>query len=662
MNSSGAEALLLAGDLAGAKAAAVALVESEPASALHLLGLIEAKEGRTDKAIALLREAIAADPSARAPYRNAASLYLACRNWQNARELLEQGTAAYPDDAGLQAMLGEALLGCGVAEESLNAYHRAYELDGSVDSALGMAKALRALRRYEAAATIAEAIVSESPTAEAHALLAGLYRVTGRSHLVLAQREAAYRLAPGNRGAQTKLAAAYWDSGDLDRCLALTGPLVDAGLATRALHSFHLSGLAHHGNQQVDSLRNAHQDWAALHTRGIEPFTAWDNAFDEQRRPLRIGYLGRDFYFNPSAHFLLPWFRHHDARQFAVYGYDLLGKQDTAAAEFRSLAAHWRACRDKADREILEQVRADRIDILIDTTGHFAGNRLHLFHHRAAPVQVALLSYPATTGLSTFDAIVSDEWACPAGRLERQHTEPVVRLKTGFLTYAPPADAPEVSAHLSDEPVCFGLFQRPVKLSRSNWDAMAAVLRATPGSRLLIHNVFEQLESPESYMHQLYVREFGVRGVEKDRLLFAGPAPYREHLAILGRADIALDSFPYNGMTTTCECLWMGVPVVTLTGECHVARVGRSILHRAGFPEWECSTAEEYIRTAVQLASSRDALRQLRLSMRAVVGESALVDGETSTKEMEMALSTLWRRRCRHHNKKNEEAAHNATC
>ena len=198
--------------------------------------------------------------------------------------------------------------------------------------------------------------------------------------------------------------------------------------------------------------------------------------------------------------------------------------------------------------------------------------------------------------------------------------------------------------------ITFGLFQRPVKLGSEVWDAIKDVLRRTPGSRLLIHNAFRNLAFEDSLMRKLYLRELEARGIDGGRVRFEGPVALAAHLRILGECDIALDTFPYNGQTTTCECLWMGVPVVTLTGVYHVARVGRSILHRAGFPEWEAHSNREYIEKACALALDVDGLAAIRQTMRSTVAGSVLVDGGTVTGELEAVYRGLWVRWCQQEN------------
>jgi predicted O-linked N-acetylglucosamine transferase (SPINDLY family) len=640
---------LMAGDLAGARSLAEALISSNPEDfgALHVLGLVEARADRFEIAVSLLERVVDLNPADAAPWRNLGLIHIASGNWVDARRVLRRGMQHHGNDARLQNLLGRATLEAGSFEESLSAYHRAYELDSDRESAIGVAKALRALRRYHDAAAVVEAVVENEPDyAAGHAFLADLYALDGRLDAVLQHRAEAFRLSPDSDEARARLAATTWDNGDLCRSLKLAQPLVEAGRVSPALHSFYLSGLLHHHEQNINDVRQAHERWGSLHTCNIRANTTWPVEFAPERR-LRVAYMGGDFYDNPSLHFLVPFFRHHNRRDFEVFGYDLRCRDDRGTTQFREHSDHWRACRQLSDRQILELIGEDQIDILVDTTGHYAGNRLHLLAFHPAPVQVAMLNYPATTGLSCFDGIVTDPWVCPEG-MEHQYTESALRLPSGYLPYAVPENLPEVTPlpALRNGYVTFGLFQRPVKISPSCWQAIATVMDRTPGSRLLVHNAFPQLTSPDSFMRDLYTRELESRGIDRSRVGFAGPAGWHEHMRFVAEADVALDTFPYSGQTTTCECLWTGVPVITLVGECHVARVGQSILCRAGIPEWCTESTPRYIETASALAADLGSLASIRGSLRERIAASVLVDGRQVTRELEDSLRALWRKRC----------------
>ena len=642
---------LLRGDLVQARSAAESLAANTPdkADGAHLLGLLEVRENRLDRAVQHFEKAVALSPNRAAWWRNLGLVLVLRHNYRRAVVVLSRAVELGADDVSTYKALGAAAFKCGHYEQSLNAYRDAHNHNGEdLEAAVGIAKALIGLRRYGSASEILEAVLQEEPDrAEAHALLADAYARDGMPHRALGCREQVFRLQPDSPEAKTKLAAAYWNNGCLRRSLDLIQPLVETGRISQSMHSFYLSGLLHDDGRSATTIRDAHRHWAVTHLSRISAVTNWSNDRDPERR-IRVGYMGGDFYENPSFYFLIDFFRNHDHTQFEVIGYDLRGRNDARTAEFRRLCNSWRNCSALKDDEIIDFIRADAIDVLVDTTAHYAGNRLHLFASRPAPVQISIPNYPATTGLDCFDGIVTDAWVCPEGT-EHQYTESPLRLQSGYLPYSPPELAPDITSlpALQNGFITFALLQRPVKISRTVWDAIAAVMHRTPASRVLIHNAFEQLKHPDSLMQRIYRDELGARGVDSKRLIFAGPCGMEQHLKIVAEADLALDTFPYNGQTTTCECLWMGLPVVTVTGGYHVARVGRSLLQRAGFPEWETTSPESYIEVASNLAGNIDALASLRQSMRPRVSKSLLLNGRQVTGDLENTYRSLWQAHCR---------------
>ena len=296
-----------------------------------------------------------------------------------------------------------------------------------------------------------------------------------------------------------------------------------------------------------------------------------------------------------------------------------------------------------SDEELSRQIEDDEIDILVDVAGHLRCHRLSVFALRPAPVQVTYPNHPATTGLASIQYILTDRWVCPQGH-ESQYTEQVHHLLHGYLVYEPPTEAPAITGLPCDQTgfITFGLFQRPAKLNAGVWDAVVEVLRACPNSRLLVHYPSVELE-PNSSARELLQCEVASRGIDPARVVFRGWLPLDRHLELLREADIALDTFPYNGTTTTCECLWMGVPVVTLTGSTHASRVGNQLLAQAGLIDFVAATPQEYVEVTVGLAQDLNRLRDLRLGLRDLLRHSTLLDPGPLVREIEAAYVMMWR-------------------
>jgi predicted O-linked N-acetylglucosamine transferase (SPINDLY family) len=291
----------------------------------------------------------------------------------------------------------------------------------------------------------------------------------------------------------------------------------------------------------------------------------------------------------------------------------------------------------------LEIIRKDAPDILIDLAGHSAMNRLPLFARNPAPVQVTYLGYPNTTGLPAIGYRLVDGLTDPEGESEAFATEKLLRFSTCAWAYEPPLDAPEPRMTDPSAPITFGSFNNFLKASADTLSAWARLLERVPGSRLLIKSPY--LEDPE--VSDSMREKLAAAGIATDRVellgFFASPA---EHLAVYSRVDVALDTFPYNGTTTTCEALWMGVPVVSLVGDRHAARVGLSLLTAVGHADWVVETHEAYIEKAVALAGDRPLRETLRQTLRQDVSKSPLLDHAAQAEQFEAALRHAWGEWC----------------
>jgi len=288
-------------------------------------------------------------------------------------------------------------------------------------------------------------------------------------------------------------------------------------------------------------------------------------------------------------------------------------------------------------------VREDRIDILIDLAGHSKGNRLGVFARRAAPVQMTWLGYPDTTGLAAIDSRITDHTADPSPGAEQRHSERLLRIESGFLSYLPPADAPLVKPRAPGAAVVFSSFNSLAKVNADSLRLWGRILAGVPGSRLVLKS--SVLGFPDTVDRLLDA--FERAGIDPAQVDLQGWISERQqHLEAYHDVDIALDTFPYNGTTTTCEALWMGVPVITRAGEVHMSRVGASILHCVGLVELIARDDEQYVRCAINLALDPGARAALRAQMRARLAASPLLDHAGFTRQLEAQFRHVWRERC----------------
>lgn len=389
---------------------------------------------------------------------------------------------------------------------------------------------------------------------------------------------------------------------------------------------------------EPERVRRIHENYARLLGQTAPPLPPPTIEDPDPERKLRVGLLSSDLREHSVSYFIEPLLQHLDRDRFEVIAFAGIPRSDAITERIRRLCGGWHEVFRLPAGAAAPLIRSHRIDILVDLNGNSLGHRLLDCAARPAPVQITYLGYPGTTGLSAFDARLVDSLTDPPGS-DFHCTEPLVRMDPCFLCYRPPEHSPE-PARAEAEPVTFGSFNALHKLSEPTLTLWAHLLETVRGSRLLI----KALGLKHSSMRALMRERFGKAGGDCDRLeLMDQTALPGEHLALYSKVDVALDSTPYNGTTTTCEALWMGVPVVTLAGDRHISRVGVSLLSAVGHPEWIASTPARYLEIASRLAADRAALSRLRRSMRASMLRSTLCDAPAAAARFGHALRQAWR-------------------
>jgi predicted O-linked N-acetylglucosamine transferase (SPINDLY family) len=391
------------------------------------------------------------------------------------------------------------------------------------------------------------------------------------------------------------------------------------------------------------------QDIFEQHCRFGETYTVKPSALKTHSakntpdRKIRIGWMSADFRTHSVAYFIEPVLRHIDRSVFEVFCYSGVVNPDPVTQRMRAMADVWRDIwKIKDDAAIAAMIANDEIDILIDLHGHSAWNRLPVFQYRPAPLQITHIGYPFTTGLKTIDYRITDAIADPLGQ-DRYYTEKLFRLNCGFLCYQPPAEAPEITPQppvTSRGYITFGSFNNLPKLGPDVKKLWSDVLKTVPGSKLMIKT--KPMNDPE--VRRKIENDFQELGIEPSRLVLTGHAgPISEHLSAYSGIDIALDPFPYNGTTTTCEALWMGVPVISLEGEHHSGRVSTSILARTGLKNLSVSTPEKYVSLAAFLAANPAYLASLRKSLRPAMMSSSLCNAPAYAECLKKAFLEMLR-------------------
>ncbi len=360
------------------------------------------------------------------------------------------------------------------------------------------------------------------------------------------------------------------------------------------------------------------------------------------QQPLRIAYLSGDFHTHPDGKTLAPVMAAHDRRRHVVFAYSDGKKDDAWTAKARASCDVFRAIAEITDDALLQQIRDDRIDVLIETRGHMGGhNRFGVLARRAAPVQIAFLGYPNTTGVRGIDYRLTDEFCDPVGRTEHLHSEKLVRLKRGFLCFQPPVDPPPLDADPAarNGRITFGSFNNPAKVTPAMLRTWAGILDGVRESRLVVKYLGR---FASDWLCEQWRAAFASGGVDPRRLQFSGGTSNLEsHWTMIGGVDVALDPFPYQGTHTTLESLMMGVPVLTLMGETAARRASSGLLLRLGLEDLVTQSVDEYVERGVALAADRERRLRLRTGLRERFLGSEICDVPGYVAELESVCRQL---------------------
>ena len=454
----------------------------------------------------------------------------------------------------------------------------------------------------------------------------------GRLDHALAAYRAALAAAPASLEAQLGAGNVMVDLWMLDEAIAAFERALALAPQSTVIRSAVLFHRHYAAEIDAPALFEAHRQAGAQLMTKAGPAVAPPRRAAAGRR-LRIGYVSPNFSRHSVGYFIEPVLRHHDRAQFEIFCYYAHEKSDETTARLRSMADGWRDVADIDGAALDDMLRADGIDVLVDLAGHSKANKLAAFARKPAPVQITWLGYPDTTGLPAMDYRITDAIADPAPQADALASERLVRIDGGFLSYQPPAECPPPGARVNPPSgVVFASFNNIAKLNAGMVWLWSEILAAVPGSRLLLKSA--SLNFTETADRVL--EAFEQVGIAAGRVEVRGWVAQREqHLSLYDGVDIALDTWPYNGTTTTCEALWMGVPVVTLAGGVHMSRVGASLLHMAGLNELVARSAQDYFDSAVALANDQARRRALRAGLRERLAGSALLDHAGFTRKLE---------------------------
>jgi predicted O-linked N-acetylglucosamine transferase (SPINDLY family) len=614
--------------------------------ALHLSGLVAHQTGQADKAVQLIGRALGVNPTNAQAHYNLATVLRDKGDFEDAVGSFERAISIAPELTKAHNNLGITLQTLGRLGEAEASFQRAVELEpGHAQAHNNLGLILQIQNRLEESVPCFRRALELAPGyAQAHSNLGITLKSMGKLDEAADAYRSAIEIEPNYAEAHNNLGTVLRDQGETGGAIAEYRRAVAIDPTCKKAHSNLLFALTCSPAASGEEILTESRAWDARHAAPLAARAqAHRNDPDPERR-LRIGYVSPDFREHSVAYFLEPLLASHNKAAVEVFCYAEVAQPDQRTERFQALADHWRPTVGLSDADLAQLIREDRIDILVDLAGHTNLNRLLAFAEKPAPIQATWLGYPSTTGMAAMDYRITDALADPEGA-ETQYSEALLRLPDCFLCYNPPADAPEPAPTPAQAKghITFGSFNYLAKINSQTIDIWAKILQAVPGSRLLIKS--KPLADEETCKR--YLGLFAGHGIEAGRLDLVSWIPGRSgHLGAYEQVDIALDPFPYNGTTTTCEALWMGIPVIALRGERHAARVGASLLNTLGLGDLVAQSEETYVETAVALAGDMERLAKLRSELRPAMAASPLCDAPGFARNMENAYRHAWKHWC----------------
>lgn len=576
----------------------------------HLLGALLHEQGRSNDAAIHIERAIQFHDRDPLFFSNLGEVYRVLRRLGDAQRVLERSLEMNPQHAETYYKLGLVFSDQQRSREAIACFQQALRLQPSHTLALNNwgCELTKLDRPGEAIPLFVEALRLNDQLALAHNNLGAALSLIERAGEAIGHYRRALELDPAFREAFSNL----------------------------------LFAVSYDATIDCDSLFSLHTEFGRRFATGLPAPPPWLQTPEPERR-LRIGYVSGDLRRHPVAYFVWPILQAHDRSRLELICYHDHPKPDDVTAALQSLCEDWVSTVGWTDDELLQRIRADKIDVLVDLSGHTTRNRLMVFAHRAAPVQVTYLGYVSTTGIPAMDYRITDAHCDPPEEPAR-HVEQLVRLPRLFCAYMPIPDAPPVAPlpALERGYVTFGSLHNLSKLGPATIALWSQVLHAVPESRLRIVRRTLTAEIQERLR-----RGFMEQGVDPQRLEFADNwEAGQNHLTCYDDIDITLDVVPWSGHTTACESLWMGVPIVTLHGDRHAGRMVSSVLHAIGRREWIANSPAEYVAAAARLVGDVPRLAGIREGLREHIAASTLCDGVSLTRHVEESFRTMWRTWC----------------
>lgn len=631
--------------------------------------------GQAGEAIAILKQGASEDSFA--AYSGIGDIYLLGKENEKAMEWLQKAHKCRPDSIGVVISMAVALEELGRKDDAVERLSKTLILQRGEKSLSSLTQALLQMDCYnKAVETLQKMIEADGARTDVMFVLATLFKQTRQLEMAKTWYRKILELED-NLATYNQLAGCYRQQGHMSKAIEyfrkatkfypdnialwnnLSNTLIETGkiqegidLLRKAIEKVPDSSIAHgnllfhmHHLPKIDqqTMFDEHKRWGRLYSPLTRRRTSHSNTPDPDRR-LRIGYISADFCMHSVAYFFESLLNRHDRREVEVYGYGSVKLPDHVTTRLVSKFDNYQNIHGMNDELAANAIEYDKIDILVDLSGHTGGARLSVLAYKPAPIQVSYLGYPDTTGMDAIDYRLTDSVA-DTPQSQQFYTEELVFLPQCFLCYTPSefASPAAVSPVAGNGYITFGSFNNNCKINPPLIAIWAEILKANENSRLLLK--FRAGRDDE--FRQVCLQQFEESGISPERITISGWLSLSDHLKLYNRVDISLDTYPYNGTTTTCEALWMGVPVISLFGESHMSRVSLSILTQLGLEFFAASTPDEYIAKATALAAKPDSLAKIRASMRTRIANSGLCDAKAYAGNVEAAYRKMWHKWCK---------------
>jgi protein O-GlcNAc transferase len=609
--------------------------------AYNNLGNVLKSLGQYDQSIVAYRAALTLRPDYAIAHNNAGSSLKEVRQFEDALKSLTKAISLNPDYAEAHYNMGNVLCDLGRIEEAITSYTTSLRLNpGYAEAHDNLGSALRDLGRFEEALTnFREAISLKPDYAKAHNGLGLALNSMGRLDEAIVSYRQALILNPDFAETHCNLASTLSSLGQQDEAIAGYRKALAIRPGFIGAHSNLLFSLQYAAGITLRKLWEEHCLWWDAHGNDAYLKKQYDTIDYEPDRPLRIGLVSADFGHHPVGFLAVKLLENSYPDNLQFFCYSNRVKADDYTRRFKEACTQWLDTHGYSNHKLAQEIQNDKIDILIDLAGHTASNRLPVFIEKPAPIQISWGGYVGTTGLPTIDYIIADAFHILEGE-EKYYVEKVLRLPGSIWCYDPPVDAPPVGPLPATQNgyITFGSFNNAAKINPEMLEIWSQVLKSVPGSRIFLK--YGGMDSP--FNRERILSDFGKHGIDEGRVILEGKSSFSELLDCYNRVDIALDTLPYSGGVTTCEALFMGVPVVTCPGRTQPGRHSISHLNVIGFPQAIAGDFDDYVNIAKALAEDLDKLEDYRAGMRVRLTSSSLCDGPHFAENFHNLIRKAW--------------------